>query len=142
MSKLDIITREGKRPYPPRRSELTSRFWDELAEGRFLSTRCDSCSKLTFPPKSFCPHCWNPKVSWVDVPKHGTVYSSTTVHIAPATFAHEAPYDVCIVDLDVGMRIATRLLRKHNGPVPVGTRVELVVLRYEDGPLFGVRAVA
>ncbi len=142
MSKLDIIECQGKRAYPPRRSELTAQFWDALAEGRFLSTRCDACQKLTFPPKSFCPHCWNQAVTWVDVPKKGTVYSSTTVHIAPAIFGHEAPYDVCIVDLDAGMRIATRLIRRDAHAVQVGTRVELVVLKYEDGPLFAVRAVA
>lgn len=141
MSTLDIIARDGKRAYPPRRSEVTTQFWEALAEGRFLSTRCDACHKLTFPPKSFCPHCWHQTVTWTDVPKTGTVYSSTTVHIAPAIFAHEAPYDVCIVDLDAGIRIATRLIRRNDDPVQVGSRVELVVLRYEDGPLFAARAM-
>lgn len=141
MSTLEIIPREGKRAYPPRRSEVTAQFWDALAEGRFLSTRCDACQKLTFPPKSFCPHCWNQSVTWIDVPGAGTVYSATTVHIAPAIFAHEAPYDVCIVDLDVGIRIATRLVRNKEQPAQVGARIELVVLRYDDGPLFAARVL-
>ncbi len=120
---------------------IRDRFWDALADGRFTSTRCASCEKLTFPPKSFCPHCWNQTVTWTDVPTAGTIYTKTTVHIAPAIFAHEAPYEVCIVDLDVGLRIATRLV-PGQAEARVGDRVELIVLAYEDGPLFAARPTA
>lgn len=137
---LQMIPQGGKRAYPPRRSELTSYFWDQLAEGRFFTTRCGDCGKLTFPPKSFCPHCWSKKIQWTEIPTGGVVYTQTVVHIAPAIFAHEAPYRLCIVDLDVGIRVATRLVGDAH-EVPVGSRVELVVLTYEDGPLFAVRPV-
>jgi hypothetical protein len=43
-----------------------------------------------------------------------------------------------IVDLDEGVRLATRLL--GNAPIPLDSVVQAVVLRYEDGPLFGFRA--
>ena len=137
---LPVIPQQGRRAYPPRRSELTSRFWDELANGRFFTTQCDTCGKMTFPPKSFCPHCWSKQVQWREILTGATVYSETMVHIAPAVFAHEAPYRLCIADLDVGIRIATRLVGAHS-PVALGSRVELVVLAYEDGPLFAVRPV-
>lgn len=137
---LPILERPGQRAYPPRRSALTGHFWDQLAAGRFATTECAACSRMTFPPKSFCPHCWSREVRWRDVPTGGAIYTQTVVHIAPAIFAHEAPYRLCIFDLDAGIRIATRLVDADSDVMP-GTRGELVALRYADGPMFGVRPV-
>lgn len=137
---LSAITIDAVRSYPPRISKVSKPFWDGLAEGRFSTTQCTRCNKISFPPKSFCPHCWHSGVTWTDAPAQGTLYAFTTVHIAPATFAHEVPYKVCIADLDGRLRIATRLVEARDG-VKVGDPVELVVLRYKDGPLFAVRPI-
>lgn len=138
---LAIERAAGRRPWPPRQSEFTRRFWSALAEGRFTTTRCAACAKLAFPPRPFCPHCWRDGIEWVELRGSGTVYSSTVMHAVPAIFAHEAPYRVGIVDLDGGLRIATRLLGVTEG-FAVGRRAEIVVLAYEDGPLFAARVSA
>jgi uncharacterized OB-fold protein len=138
MNALAIIDMPGRRAYPPRESKFTQKFWDQLREGRFTTTQCDDCGRLTFPPKPFCPHCWSKNVRWVDAPSTGTVYSHTTIHVAPAIFAHEAPYRVCIADLDGRLRIATRLVQS-DADMPLDTPIEVVILRYEDGMLFAVR---
>jgi uncharacterized OB-fold protein len=135
---LAIEKTPGRRPWPPRQSDFTQRFWRSLAEGRFVTTRCRACAKLTFPPKPFCPHCWHDAVEWTALSPAGTVYSSTVMHAVPAVFRHEAPYRVGIVDLDDGLRIATRLLGVGEG-FAVGRRARIVVLAYEDGPLFAAR---
>lgn len=137
MEKLEI---KGRRPYPPRVSEFTQRFWNDLAQGRFVTTSCVKCSKASFPPKPFCPHCWHEQVQWTPLSPRGVVYSSTVMHAVPAYFKHEAPYRVGIVDLDDGLRIATRLLGVEKG-FGVGERVEIVQLAYADGPLFAARVV-
>jgi uncharacterized OB-fold protein len=59
------------------------------------------------------------------------------IHAAPAVFRAEAPYRVGIVDLDEGLRIATRILCE--APPALDASVEIVVLRYVDGPLFAAR---
>ena len=138
---LAVLRVSGRRPYPPRISAFTQTFWNGLAEGRFLGTRCGACSKTTFPPKPFCPHCWSDWIEWVALGPRGTVYSSTVMHAVPSVFRHEVPYRVGIVDLDVGIRIATRILEIREG-FGVGSRAEIVVLQYEDGPLFAARVVA
>lgn len=137
---LKVIDMNGLMAYPPRTSDLSKRFWDKLAEGEFETTECKDCGKLTFPPKKFCPHCWSRNVEWVSTPTRGTIYSYTTVHIAPAVFAHEAPYMVCIADMDGGLRIATRLVGAENGVTP-DDPVELVALKYDDASHFAVRPV-
>ena len=39
----------------------------------------------------------------------GTVYTETVVHIAPAAFQSEAPYQVAIVTLEDGSRVTARI---------------------------------
>ncbi|HYM32671.1 MAG TPA: Zn-ribbon domain-containing OB-fold protein [Candidatus Cybelea sp.] len=137
---LPVLRREGRRPLPPRVTVATRPFWDGLLAGEFRTTRCASCGKASFPPKPFCPHCWSREVVWIDLKPFGTIYSQTVVHASPAVFAHEAPYRLCIIDLDEGLRIATRLIEAGDG-VPIGARVELVALAYDDGPLFAARPI-
>jgi uncharacterized OB-fold protein len=137
---LPIIQQSGRRAYPPRVSALTKPFWERLAEGRFITTSCRSCNSMTFPPKAFCPGCWSKHVEWIDLPTRGRIYSQTKVHAAPAAFAREAPYRLCIMDLHAGIRIATRLVEAPE-KLPLGSEAELVILMYEDGPLFAARPV-
>jgi uncharacterized OB-fold protein len=59
------------------------------------------------------------------------------IHAAPAVFRSEAPYRVGIVDLDEGLRIATRILCEATPELD--SPVEIFVFRYVDGPLFGAR---
>jgi len=139
---LPVVRMQGARPWPPRRSEFTEHFWRALAEGRFVTTRCAKCARPSFPPKPFCPHCWHAAVEWAPLSPAGTVYSSTVVHAVPAVFRHEAPYRVGIVDLDDGVRIATRLLGVEEDGFAVGERAEIVVLAYDDGVLFAARVRA
>lgn len=136
LSQLPI---DSDRAYPPRLSEFTTTFWSALGEGRWVTTRCLNCSRQTFPPRPVCPHCWSPDVEWSDLGTRGTLYSWTRIHAAPAVFAGEAPYAVGIVDLEDGIRLACRLVEREEAPLRVGQPVEMLVLRYRDGPLFGAR---
>jgi uncharacterized OB-fold protein len=134
---LHLQTVDRARAFPPRMTEFTRRFWQGLATGRFETTQCDDCRRLTFPPKPFCPHCWSPRITWVPLSGRGKLYSQTVVHAAPLVFQDEVPYRVGIVDLDEGLRIATRVLADVEPKLD--TAVEIVVLNYRDGPLFAAR---
>jgi uncharacterized OB-fold protein len=136
---LELIPVARKRAYPPRVSKFTEHFWSGLAQGRWQTTCCEACGKFTFPPKPICPHCWSDKMQWKDLSARGTLYSWTRVHAAPRVFTEEAPYALCVVDLDIGLRIATRMIEREGIDFQCGTPMELVVLQYEDGPLFASR---
>jgi uncharacterized protein len=135
---LAMIAIDRPRAYPPRITDFTQRFWQSLAAARFETTRCEECRKWTFPPKPFCPHCWSKGVAWAELSGHGKLYAQTVIHAAPAAFAKEVPYRVGIVDLDEGLRIATRIVADRE--LPLDTSVELIVLNYRDGPLFAARS--
>lgn len=134
---LEIIQVGAVRAYPPRITSLTKTFWNALRDGRMLTTQCEACHAYTFPPKGFCPHCWSRKMRWTELSGRGRLYSTTTVHAAPAAFKSQAPYRVGIVDLEEGPRIAVGIWGE--GLVAIDSAVELVVLDYTDGPLFAAR---
>lgn len=127
---LDTIQVDYPHPYPARTSAFSRPFWDALAEGRFITTRSVSTGRLTFPPKPISPDDWSTDMEWVDLSGAGTLYSHTTIHASPTAFMHELPYSVGIVDLDEGLRLATRFI--GDVPAQIGMRVELVVVRHTD----------
>jgi uncharacterized OB-fold protein len=131
---IPIIQIDSDRAYPPRMTGFTQRFWASLAGGRFETTHCRDCERLTFPPKPFCPHCWSQQIHWSTLSGRGKLYSQTVVHAAPSAFRSETPYRVGIVDLEEGIRIATRILA-DTAP-PLDCQVGIVALSYRDGPLF------
>lgn len=136
---LPTIDMQAMRAYPPRVSEYTKTFWDALGAGRWTTSWCKACGRSTFPPKPVCPHCWSPDVQWSELSTRGTLYSWTRVHAAPAAFGAEAPYAVGIVDLSDGVRLACRLVEDGARALRIGQAVDMVVLRYQDGPLFAAR---
>jgi uncharacterized OB-fold protein len=135
---LEIVDIAKPRAYPPRVSAFTKPFWDGLAKGRLQTTRCAACGRFSFPPKPFCPHCWHREVTWAPLSGRGRLYAATAIHAAPMVFRNEAPYRVGIVDLEEGLRLATRLLGEE--AIPLDAPVRLVTLRYTDGPLFAACA--
>jgi uncharacterized OB-fold protein len=58
-----------------------------------------------------------------------TVYTETTVHLAPTRFAADAPYQVAIVALENGERLTVRIAGE---PVAIGDAVT------ESDPIEGV----
>ena len=104
--------------YPPRVTPFTKPFWQGLDEGVLRTSKCRGCSHMTFPPKPICPECWKSDVDWVDLSGRGTLYSFTEVSAAPATFADEAPYVLCLVDLDEGIRCLSRINERWEDLTP------------------------
>jgi uncharacterized OB-fold protein len=142
MTRIADQSASGVRSYPPRVSKFTQPFWEALRRNDWITTTCKQCGRQSFPPKSVCPACWSVDVEWRDLSSQGTLYSWTRIHSAPTAFQHEAPYAVCIVDLDSGIRMACRLVDGPDGEHQTGSRVEIISVHYEDGALFAARPVA
>ena len=137
---LEIVKRKGKRPLAPRESAITREFWSKLSAGEFTSTRCQVCRKLMFPPRQHCPTCWSKKMAWVPLSGKGKLYARTTIHAAPEMFRKQVPYSVGIIDLEEGLRLVATII---DGETKIlnDDAVQLIVLSYEDGPLFAVRKI-
>lgn len=132
---LPFIDCTMARPLAPRPTVFSAPFWRELAQGRLTTTTCTRCHELSFPPRPYCPRCSHDEPEWVELTGRGRLYSCTRVHSAGGSFAAYAPYSVGIVDLDEGLRLLTRVLPAASA-LPLDSRVQLVILRHTDGPLF------
>jgi uncharacterized OB-fold protein len=136
---IDIVKVDRQRAWAPRLTETTRHFWGALAKGLFTTTRCEDCSRHTFPPKPICPHCWSTKLRWTELSGLGVLYSRTVIHAPPKVFEGEGPIHVGIVDLNEGIRICCGLI--EDSPVPLDSKVQIVTLLYTDGPLFAARPI-
>lgn len=103
------------------------RYLDALARGRFEIQRCDACAKHVFYPRVLCPHCGSPRLGWVAPSGRGTVYSTTVVRRKPAD---GGDYNVCLVDLDEGVRMMSRVVAIAPRDVKIGMAVQA---RVADG---------
>lgn len=83
----------------------TSRFWESLGEGRFVTTKCRSCGEVVFPPQADCPRCTSGDVDWVDLGTEAELVTFTHVQVTPTSFVDHDPYTVGIGQLPQGVRV-------------------------------------
>lgn len=88
-----------------------SRFFKELKNGNFMTTKCKACNALNWPPRVVCPECSSDELEWVDLPKTGKLWAFTEMRLgAPLGFEKDAPFSIGVIDLDdVGIRMLTRI---------------------------------
>lgn len=85
--------------------------------------QCKDCHKQLVPIKYTCPSCLANEFTEVKISGIGSIYSFTTVHIAPETFADNVPYDIILVELENRLRVTARL---QKGTANIGESVKLV----------------
>ena len=100
-----------------------------LAEGRFLIQQCTDCDQHIYFPREVCPHCGSKDLALVPPSGLGTVYSVTTVRRKPDA---GGDYNVCLIDLDEGVRLMSRVEISPVDAVQVGQRVRARVLLEKD----------
>ncbi|MCG3088160.1 Zn-ribbon domain-containing OB-fold protein [Sporosarcina cyprini] len=83
---------------------------------------CTNCDYHSVTSKYTCPKCQQGKLQETEVSPKGTVYSFTDIHVAPAEFAHIAPYTVALIQLD---KAPVKVTARMDGEVTIGDAVEL-----------------
>ena len=91
--------------------------------------RCTACGTLDPGPREICAACLSSALESVDVPGEGSLVAWTMIRRAPKNFRDEAPYAVCVVELDTArLRITGRLADPAADP-PLGTRLRAIERR-------------
>ncbi|MGF1504546.1 MAG: Zn-ribbon domain-containing OB-fold protein [Anaerolineae bacterium] len=117
-------------------------FYEALAEGTLIATRCADCDGLYIPPRSLCPACYGTELKVEELSGKGTVgaYTAvaiTTTRMIEAGYGRDNPNITAVVDLAEGVRISALI---HGDDITVGTPVvfdsehsaEHVVFRKDD----------
>lgn len=81
-------------------------FQRALAEGEILLPKCDDCGAYHFFPRVLCPHCHGAAISWKQATGKGRVYTTTVVRRSQN---RGGDYNVCMVELDEGVRMMSRV---------------------------------
>jgi hypothetical protein len=110
-------------------SGVQSQHQAALDHGRFLIQRCGACQRFVHFPRELCPHCGALSLHFVEPAGTGTVHATTVVRRAAE---QGGSYNVCLVDLDEGVRLMSRVDGPAPGDVQVGQRVRARV-QLKDG---------
>ena len=95
----------------PQPDALSGPYWEAAAEGRLLIQRCPACTRHQWYPRPLCLACGAREPDWVEASGRGTVHTFSVVRRTPnREFADELPYVFAIVELEEGVRMATRLV--------------------------------
>lgn len=108
-------------------------FQRALAEGEILLPKCDDCGSYHFFPRVLCPHCHGAAISWKQATGKGRVYTTTVVRRRPD---RGGDYNVCMVELDEGVRMMSRV----EGIAPDEVAIDMPVTAFV-GEAEGVPAV-
>ena len=88
--------------------------------------RCTACGTLDPGPREICAVCLSSALESVDVPGEGSLVAWTMIRRAPKNFREEAPYAVCVVELDTArLRVTGRLADPATDP-PLGGRLRAI----------------
>ena len=101
-----------------------------LESGRLGFQRCAGCGTAIFYPRVLCPVCGGAELAWETCSGRGTVYATTAVYRRDGD-----PYNVVLVDLEEGFRMISRVEGVPAEEVEIGTRVALRVDRDDEGPV-------
>ncbi|MGX1500445.1 Zn-ribbon domain-containing OB-fold protein [Roseibium aggregatum] len=106
-------------------------FQRALAEGEILLPKCDDCGAYHFFPRVLCPHCHGAAISWKQAGGKGRVHTTTVVRRKPE---RGGDYNVCVVELDEGVRMMSRVEGIAPGEVVIDMPVTAFVVEAEGVP--------
>ncbi|MGX7952923.1 Zn-ribbon domain-containing OB-fold protein [Tsuneonella sp. HG249] len=114
------------KPRPRPQDPVEQEFWERCQSGRLHFQRCSACHAWRHLPRYMCARCGSPDFTWQPSSGKGTLFSWTVTHQAlhPA-FAADVPYVAAVVELEEGVRMATRLVGCDPGDVTLDMPVEL-----------------
>jgi len=83
-----------------------ARFWEALAKGKLLATRCRACGRKMFPPQAACDRCHSTDIEWFEVRGVGEVVAFTHIVVKPASFQEYPVYTPAVVEFkEDGVRV-------------------------------------
>lgn len=121
-------------PKPRTEDPLDEAFWSYCSQRELRFQRCDGCGVWRFLPRYMCAQCGSPEFNWAEASGRGALYTWTVVHQAmhPA-FAGDVPYVAAVVELEEGVRLATRLVGCKPDDLHLGKQVRLAFRDLGEG---------
>ena len=118
----------------PTPDEASAPFFEGAAAGRLMLMRCTACGTFRYPSRDRCDACWSTESAWVQASGRATLHSWVIFHqVYHPAFAADVPYNVAVVELAEGPRIATNIVGIANDALRAGMPLEVVFEPVADG---------
>lgn len=98
----------------PKPTPETQHFWDGAKQGELRLQQCNSCEKIYFPPRPFCPECGSRDVKVIKASGKARLYSYIINHLPAPGF--DGPFAVAVVELEEGPRMMSNILECEQTP--------------------------
>jgi uncharacterized protein len=98
--------------YPqPRETPTNAPMLAAWREGTLALQECDACGHIFFYPRSVCPKCWDPGLTWITSDGRGRIVSFSRIHRGlPEAFADEAPIVLAEIAVTEGALMLARII--------------------------------
>lgn len=107
-------------------------FENYLRDGKLMLQRCRETGKFFFFPATLSPFSGTPDWEWAELSGKGTVHTTTTVRRKPD---RGGDYNVCIVELEEGPRMMSRVENIEPDGVVIGLKVKARIIEEDGNPL-------
>lgn len=94
-------------------------YFDALAEGKLIGSKCKKCGKMYVPPKKFCAACQSTDMEWITCSGKGKLETFSLVNVGTPYFNNQGysmkkPYCFAVVRLEEGAAISGHMVGKGN----------------------------
>jgi uncharacterized OB-fold protein len=113
------------------------KFYENLREGKFTTTKCKKCGRVSYPPRVICPDCYSDELEWIELPKRGRVMV-VVEKWGGVPICYEPPLIDAWIDLGKSSPVKHILSRMVNCPpetLKEGDEVQLVVFDVPAHPI-------
>jgi uncharacterized OB-fold protein len=123
------MTDQTSTPSPPLPvpTPTSAPFWGGLQVDEVRLQRCNDCSAWVYYPRSHCPGCLSPELSWQAVSGRGRLHTFTVARQPTSPhFAGQVPQLLAVVELHEGPRLTTTMVDVEPDGLRVGMEVQPV----------------
>lgn len=103
-----------------------------LQSGSLHLQQCGGCNRFVFFPRILCHHCGSDDLIWRRASGKGTVYATTVIRRRPE---QGPPYNLCMVDLEEGVRLTSRVEGLAPEDVEIGMAVTARISEQDGEPI-------
>jgi len=118
-----------------------ARYWREIPQRyNLVGTKCGSCGRVYFPPKTICPACRRKSIGKMEEYKlsgKGSVETYTIIHTPPPEFEGEEPYAIALIKMDEGCYLMGQIVDCELNEIHIGMKVEACLRRIEEDGSMG-----
>lgn len=109
-------------------------FVKHLQDGKIVTTRCNRCGRLYFPPRADCPDDLTTDMKWEELSGKCKLLTYTTAYFGPTGFVDDVPYTIALAECEEGVKVYALLSKNiEEKTIQIGMDLQLTSLNLPDG---------